>query len=92
MANSLLLPVLLVFYIVTDCNSPGNNMWCCEPLFVVFLLSILCNSKAQLQCGLSNYVAALHVSYVIIVTETISASFSLKLHHGKALLSLLCFG
>lgn len=55
-------PVLLVFYIVTDCTSLGNGMCCCDPLLLVFFLSILCDSKAQLQCGLSNYVAALHAS------------------------------
>lgn len=83
-------PLLLVFHIVTDCTSPGNGMCCWDPL-LVFFLSILCNSKAQLQGGLSNYVAALHAFYVIIVTETISASFSLKLYPGSAVLSLLRF-
>lgn len=56
-------PILLVFCMVRDCMSCGNCMCCNDPLFGVFFLWILWNSKARLQwrlsccfkCLLSNY-------------------------------------
>lgn len=53
-------PTLLVFCMVRHYMSCGNCMCSNDPLLGVFFLSILWNSKARLQWGLSNYVAALN--------------------------------